>query len=114
MGYKAELGWAAGFLDGEGYVGVRRDSRPGRNPGLQFAIEQADRRPLERFAKAVRWEGRIYTRPDKRAPNRRQMYRIAMFHKDTVRVMRLLWPYMSEPKREQLLKAVKEIDDALA
>lgn len=112
MGYDVELAWAAGFFDGEGYVGVRRDKRPGRSLTLQIGIEQVDERPLLRFIKAVGWTGRPSLRPARRAPNRRPIYRIVMGHEDTVATMLAVWPYLSEPKREQLLRAAEEVDDA--
>ena len=109
---ETELAWAAGFFDGEGYVGVRRDKRPGRKLVLQIGIEQADERPLLRFKDAVGWTGNVVKRGAPRAPNRRVLYRIIMGHTDTVATMQALWPYLSEPKREQFLLAAKEVDDA--
>lgn len=111
-GYETELAWAAGFFDGEGHVGVHRDKRPGRNLKLQIGIEQADKRPLERFKEAVEWSGTVARRTAPRTPNRRQMYRIIMGHNDTVLTMRRLWPYLSLPKREQLLRALEQLGDS--
>jgi hypothetical protein len=110
MGYETELAWAAGFFDGEGYVGVRRDNRPGRNLTLQIGIEQVDPRPLMRFRSAVGLESPVYARPTRRAPKRQVIHRLVMGHRDTVTTMQLLWPYLSGPKREQFLRAVKEVD----
>ena len=107
-----ELAWAAGFFDGEGYVGVRRDKRPGRKLALQIGIEQVDERPLARFAAAVAWSGSPKLRPTQRATTRRPIYRLIMGHADTVQTMRVLWPYLSVPKREQFLRAAAEVDNA--
>ena len=114
MGYETELAWAAGFFDGEGHVGVRRDKRPGRVLGLQIGIEQVDQRPLIRFGNAVGWHGHVVSRGKPRAENRRLLYRIIMGHADTVATFQKLWPYLSEPKRDQFLRAAKEIDDVAA
>jgi len=112
MPMRMEVSWAAGFFDGEGYVGVRRDKRAGRNPTLQIGIEQVRLEPLVRFAKAVQWDGNILLRPTKRAPERQKIHRLIMGHEDTVQTMMFLWPYLCEPKQEQFLKAAKEVDDA--
>src|SRR5437773_1281790 len=101
MGSETERAWAAGFFDGEGYVGVHRDKRPGRTPVLNIGIEQVDARPLQRFASAVGWQGNILKRPAQRAPNRQVIHRIIMGHTDTWKTIAVLWPWLSEPKREQ-------------
>jgi len=111
MGTKTELAWAAGFFDGEGTICHRIDKRPGRAPCLQFHMEQVDPRPLVRFAAAVGWEGGMSQRAP-RGGGRQAIYRIAMGHAAAVRTMQLLWPYLSEPKREQLLAAIDRIEAA--
>jgi hypothetical protein len=114
MGYETALAWAAGFFDGEGYVGVRRDKRPGRNLTLQIGIEQVDPRPLMRFREAVGCPGNVYARPTRRAGNRQIIHRLIMGHRATVQTFQLLWPYLSEPKKEQFLRVAREVDDATA
>jgi hypothetical protein len=110
MGYReADLIWAAGFFDGEGSVNVTRDKRPGRRLALHLDIEQVDERPLRRFAEAVGWKGNIVVRAP-RAPNRRTIHRIAMSGPEVIRVMQMLWPWISEPKREQWLRCVEQWD----
>lgn len=104
-----ELAWAAGFFDGEGYVGVVRDKRPGRTLKLNLYLEQVDRRPLDRFVAAVGC-GRVIRRAARRAPNRQITHRIVLGHEKTTSTFMLLWPYLSEPKREQYLRARGEVD----
>lgn len=111
MGSEVELAWAAGFFDGEGTICQRIDKRPGRTPGLQFHMEQVDPRPLLRFAAAVGWEGGLSRRAP-RGGGRQAIHRVSMGHAAAVRTMQLLWPYLSEPKREQLLAAVDRIEAA--
>ena len=52
-----ELAWAAGFFDGEGYVGsMSLRVRPAKGRAravLTMEISQVDERPLQRFAAAV-------------------------------------------------------------
>lgn len=108
MGLEAELAWAAGFFDGEGCVSVRNDRRPGRTPRLQLDIEQTDERPLVRFQAAV-GRGRMTLRPS-RAPSRKALYRLNMAHQDTIDTMAAVWPYLSEPKREQFIAALRTVE----
>ena len=108
-----ELAWAAGFFDGEGYVGsVRR--RPGPRGGrwstvLAMEISQVDERPLQRFAAAVGC-GSINRRAV-RNPRWRQQWRWRATQGAAERALCALWPYLSEPKREQALRAVDAIQE---
>ncbi len=116
VGSDTERAWAAGFFDGEGYVGASRDKRPGRRPCLQLSIEQVDPRPLERFKVAVGWNGEVGKRQARRAPGRQIVHRIHMGHAATVRTFNAMWPWLSEPKQEQFLRAIKDIgyEEAIA
>lgn len=107
MGY-IELAWAAGFFDGEGSVSPHIDKRPGRNPGLQIDIEQTDERPLIRFQKAVGQGGRR-TLCKPRVPTRKPLWRLHYGHAASFDTLIVLWPYLSEPKREQAMAAFRTI-----
>lgn len=100
-----ELAWAAGFFDGEGWTTPqRRTLRSGRPVMyIQIGVSQVDRRPLERFAAAVR-TGNI-TRKGGTSPCLN--WRCSRFA-EVLRVMDELWPYLSEPKREQFSRVRKE------
>ena len=41
--------WAAGFFEGEGYVGVTHQTKPHKADRLVLTICQVDRRPLDTF-----------------------------------------------------------------
>jgi hypothetical protein len=110
MGTETELAWAAGFFDGEGSISVRRDSRPGRKPALLLDIEQTDQRPLLRFHDAVR-AGSLSRRPDSRGPNRKRLYRLHAGDKGTRRIIAALWPWLSEPKREQFIACLRNLGE---
>ena len=105
-----ELAWAAGFYDGEGSTGVeRRRQAPGRGQpyvGLVVEVTQVDERPLRRFAAAV-GVGRINLRP--RRGNRQPQWRWRAAGGAARRALRALWPYLSEPKREQALRALDAV-----
>lgn len=102
---KQELAWAAGFFDGEGHIGFYSSSHQSRK--LLVNVAQKDRRPLERFQKAVGGVGVIVK--NKRGIHywRSQNFEISQF------VVGVLWKFLSEPKREQVklsfeqFKAVK-------
>ncbi len=84
----AELAWAAGFFDGEGYT-----TTSGRY--LQVGITQKDTRTLDRFLAAVGLGSVTH-------PVRISCWRAN--GADAYRVMEKLWPALSAPKREQFLR----------
>lgn len=108
MGSDIELAWAAGFFDGEGSVSLHRDKRPGRSPALHLDIEQVDARPLARFRVAIGQLGAITLRPARGSS--RPIYRVYMGHAASVAAITALWPYLSEPKREQIRAVVFAIE----
>jgi hypothetical protein len=111
MGSEVELAWAAGFFDGEGSVSVHRDKRPGRRPAIRLEIEQVDDRPLFRFYVAVGGLGSHSIRSGPRGPNRRVLYRIFAANEPALTILGRLWPWLSEPKREQIVRVLNEIGE---
>lgn len=98
----AELAWAAGFFDGEGSSsGVVKPNEHG--PSVYLRINQVDRRPLERFLRAVGL-GQINGPYVRKIGKPQCVWQVAGFKSDIV--MALLWPSLSEPKREQYERAV--------
>lgn len=63
---------------------------------MQVGITQKDTRPLERFAGVVGLGSVTH-------PKRISVWRAN--GADAYRVMEKLWPYLSDPKREQFLRA---------
>jgi hypothetical protein len=108
-----EKAWAAGFFDGEGSIHVTRDKRPGRRVLLQINIEQVDPRPLRRWMEAMSLPCNISLRPS-RSQNRQSIHRVCLGHDKSIKVIQKMWPYLSEPKQEQILRCVKEVHDAAA
>lgn len=94
---KSELAWAAGFFDGEGTSYVARHGRNRQHRRICITVSQKDRRPMDRFVAAVGGhvrENRLY-----------------VWHESSARAieaMEKLWPYLSEPKREQWLQCLRE------
>ena len=87
-----EIIWAAGFWDGEGSV-VRTANH--NSTRIKMNVSQKDRRPLERFLKAV-GVGKIYPQ----RPNNAWQWS-ASAKADVIKVYELLSPYLSAPKMEQ-------------
>ncbi len=92
--------WAAGFADGEAciYINAPRSTCP----SITFEIGQTDVRPLLRFKVAVD-EGKImgpYLSPSaKKNHSPRYVFRVTGLAAQSV--LRQIWPYLSDPKREQ-------------
>ena len=97
---REELAWAAGFFDGEGWVGLS-----GRGKQLSIRVVQVDRRVLDRFAAALGL-GRVTGPRTRRNPKWRPMYvyQVGGFP-ITQAIMAMLWRWMSPVKREQFAKA---------
>jgi len=104
-----ELAWAAGFFDGEGSIGTYANGHLRRNGtrGLvtRLTITQKDSRPLWRFWRAVGNLGNVtQRRPD--ASHLYGMYALQLVKRaDVHQAVWLLWPWLSEPKREQIARA---------
>lgn len=88
-----ELAWAAGFYDGEGCTSLRKYTNG--TIVLECSLGQKDRRPLERFVRAVGF-GKV-NGPYGVA----QAYQIHYIYGQAYDLLDRLWPYLSEPKREQ-------------
>ena len=88
MGKETELAWAAGFFDGEGCTFSNGKDYP------RMVAAQMDRRPLDRLHAAVGF-GIV-------KPVRRGGFEWVVSDWQDVRIVHmLLWPYLSQPKREQ-------------
>ena len=91
-----ELAWCAGFFDGEGTTSFLRK---GTWIGPRVSVAQNSEATLERFRQAV-GIGKIYahtTRPG--------MYQWTCQRKEDVNtVLNMLWPFLSEQKKEQAIK----------
>jgi hypothetical protein len=95
-----ELAWAAGFFDGEGTVGWGAAGKC-----LFMSISQKDVRPLERFRDAV-GVGKVQARIDKSGCQRYEAYSFEQIQA----VIAMLWKYLSGPKREQAVTALRAAD----
>lgn len=109
---REELAWAAGFFDGEGYVGaIRRDCPQGINTRLLLSIAQTCPDPLMRFRAAVGNAGNV-TGPYKRTntPTRKMMWSFsASSFEDVQAITAFLWFWLSAPKQAQVVRALQNM-----
>lgn len=89
-----ELAWAAGFFDGDGCTSTYYSTD---RVFLRCSVGQVELQPLERFIAAVGC-GKIY------GPySGTNFHRLIFNSKNAWKVLDLLWPYLSEPKRNQAI-----------
>jgi hypothetical protein len=110
---KMELAWAAGFYDGEGCTTGVVDTRRLVKPRyvVTLAVSQstvAGQVVLERFRAAVGGIGKV-NGPYGRGNSAKPVYKWQTngFER-TQAVIAMLWPYLSEPKREQATKHLRK------
>jgi hypothetical protein len=97
-----ERAWAAGFYDGEGSTHATTNGA-----SLQISIAQVDARPLRRFASAVGEEnGLIRVVPARGPISRRAVHVLRLYGDRAIGVLQVLWPFLSEQKRDQALTAL--------
>lgn len=102
-----ELAWAAGFFDGEGCIWVRKPQKGSRSK-VYMSVNQVDKRPLERFMLAVEVGNisgpMLATRTGPSKGNEQPYWKWNCYYQDLVKeTLEKLFPYMSEPKKEQAI-----------
>lgn len=102
------LAWAAGFFDGEGTIAAYHHRGADRAAKPVIRIAQVDRRPLDRFRLAVGRGsviGPIIPKGHK-TWSEHHAYKLTNFE-EVQAVIVMLWPFLSEPKREAAVKALQ-------
>lgn len=101
-----ELIWASGFYDGDGTLCKYIDGRD-TTPRLVLSISQKDNRPLIRFKNAFNNWGNIHQK------NVNDIYGYSCYRFDRIQQMCILmWPYLCNPKKEQISIKLNEFVDA--
>lgn len=106
---ETELAWAAGFFDGEGNVRCWVSKKGAvRDPSrvyvyMQVQVYQKTITPLDRFQTALGRVGKIYGPYLTTAGN--EYYKFFANGLEGEAAMRLIEPYLSGPKSEQLKQA---------
>lgn len=111
MTRQTDLAWAAGFVDGEGCFSMKRRSH-GTRFGFRFTVNQIDRRPLDRLAKILGRgvvKGPRISKSAKHSP----VWRLDISGKHAITIYELLEPYLSEPKREQAIRVLDQVEKNL-
>lgn len=99
MSTETEEAWAAGLFDGEGSTCIAgRIRTDGHRPSLRMTLSQKNTGPelLERFFSAVGYWGKVKERPD-----RPGVWTWSCTGEPCKKVLKVLWPYLSTPKRKQ-------------
>ncbi len=105
-----ERAWAAGFFDGEGWTSFlqsprHRDATARGSGSLRMAVAQVERTTLDRFMQAVGNLGKVYGPYKRSRPDWEPRYEWRANGKVANEVIDLLWPFLSEPKKEQAQRA---------
>jgi hypothetical protein len=106
-----ELAWTAGFFDGEG--STYNSTSPTGTASVRLAVAQVDTRPLMRIRDAVGFGSVNGPYQRKNSPDQPIYYYSVTSFEHTQAFIAMLWKYLSAPKREQAivaLKAVRESD----
>jgi len=90
-----ELAWAAGFFDGEGSTCVERKVNR-----LILSVGQNNPIPLQRFVDVVGFGLKVY------GPHKDGGYKVTTSSKKALAVAIKLWPYLSDIKRQQIIRSV--------
>ena len=98
MEYNLNAAWAAGLFDGEGSTSVLKAQRD-RYAYVRMNVPQKLREVLDKFLAIVN-VGKIYKH------KARDMHSLDIYKQDDViDTLNLLWPYLSEVKKQQALDA---------
>lgn len=107
-----ELAWAAGFFDGEGSAFCKvkppRPETPGGFASLGVSMKQVRREPLDRFVAAV-GVGNVRGPYQVKNPNGQPIFEWGVSGAPADLVLAGLWPFLSDPKREQVVTARKAV-----
>lgn len=102
-----ELAWAAGFMDGEGHFGVKKEV--GRKHALfMFRTGQIDRQVLDRLRAAVD-AGKVYGPYPRKGLNQKPFHNFNIFGDEAVKAYQQIYPYLSLVKRAQGDAALEEV-----
>lgn len=101
---REELAWAAGFFDGEGSSYFCKPNT------IRYAIYQMDISPIERFVKAMGNVGTLSRKPNSGLNDNLIYCWYTNAFGEFIFVTGLLWTFLSEPKREQILRTLEKFD----
>jgi hypothetical protein len=97
---EAEIGWTAGFLDGEGHIALRRQDKRTIHYGYVVSAVQVTREPLDRLVRL--WGGRIHYKPS-RGGNCRAQWDWRLSGRQAADLLRAVLPYLTVKRSVALL-----------
>lgn len=109
--WREDLAWAAGFFDGEGTIGGYSKLEEA-HICFSLRVYQTERTTLERFHRAVLGIGSVvgpYFRKDRKAHHKPAYTYDVSGHRQVQAVIAMLWPFLSQPKKEQAKKALRRL-----
>jgi len=109
--WREELAWAAGFFDGEGSIGGYSNPEEA-HISFVLRVYQTERTTLDRFHKAVLDIGAVngpYFRQDRKEHHKPAYMYSVCGHPQVQAVIALLWPFLSQPKKNQTRKALRRL-----
>lgn len=101
-----ELAWAAGFFDGEGstYLNIRKDRKVSH---VKMGVAQVEPEPLRKFFGIVGRGGISGPYTEKESSrNAKPIYKWNCSGFPAKEVLAMLWPYLSEVKKQQATVAI--------
>lgn len=99
---ESDLAWCAGFFDGEGSTMLLKAQRD-KYIYIRMCVSQKDRRCLDKFLSIIN-KGKIYK------ANTREIHNWYCYKQEDVEeVAKLLWPFLSEVKKDQYLDCVSKV-----
>ncbi len=101
---ESEFAWCAGFFDGEGSTTILKAQRD-KYAYVRMNLPQKDRRVLDKFHSIMK-VGNIYK------AKTREMHSLDIYKRQDVEdTLNKMWPYLSETKKEQAIKAFNGVDN---
>lgn len=99
-----ERAWAAGFFDGEGWIGAHSASNG--HTYLKLAVVQTELTTLDRFNVIVGSAGRIYSRTKYQPAHWSPSWVLQINTQGgVIYAVNVMWPYLSGPKCQQITAA---------
>ena len=100
---ESDYAWCAGLFDGEGTTSVLKAQRD-KYGYVRMSVPQKIREDLDKFQSIVK-VGNIYEHKG------RPMHSLDIYKKeDVINCLNMLWPYLSEVKKVQALKAFEKAE----
>jgi hypothetical protein len=102
-----ERAWAAGFFDGEGWIGSNHAK--GYTYVKMAVVQTGSRITLDRFNAAIGGVGQIYERSKNTPSNWADGWTLQVNAIErVVFAVNMIWPWLSQPKRDQAVAAFEK------